>query len=407
MADGFLDKVAKTLYHHYRIQLFSGEARAELRAEGDLSRREAGDDTLHLRETLDWLCRAHDATNKRGVARGYAAAWNFNFDARGWQPAYPETTGYIVPTFLDCAKLLSDDDLIQRAEEMCDWEIAVQLDSGAVMGGTVDQSPSPAVFNTGQVILGWERAYRESGNRAFATAAERAADYLLSVQEPEGHWLTGNSQFADARTTTYNARVGWSLILLGQALERDDYIVAGRRNIDSVLRAQQENGWFRDNCLSNPEAPLLHTISYAIEGTLGAAVALKDTRYLKAAQLAADHLLPLISPEGRIPGRLGSAWQGRTSWDCLTGSAQLAGILLTLALELDEPKYAAGAQRLLTHIKRTQHLTSDHSGLRGGVKGSYPFSGGYGRFELLNWAAKFFIDALVLNIKWQERTRAE
>ncbi|MCC6718135.1 MAG: hypothetical protein IT555_09630, partial [Acetobacteraceae bacterium] len=29
----------------------------------------------------------------------------------------------------------------------------------------------------------------------------------------------------------------------------------------------------------------------------------------------------------------------------------------------------------------------------GGVKGSFPVDGDYGRFEYLNWAAKFFIDS--------------
>ena len=32
-------------------------------------------------------------------------------------------------------------------------------------------------------------------------------------------------------------------------------------------------------------------------------------------------------------------------------------------------------------------------GVRGGVKGSFPIEGDYGRFEYLNWAAKFFIDS--------------
>ncbi len=30
---------------------------------------------------------------------------------------------------------------------------------------------------------------------------------------------------------------------------------------------------------------------------------------------------------------------------------------------------------------------------RGGVKGPFPFDGGYGAFEFRNWAAKFTIDA--------------
>jgi len=31
------------------------------------------------------------------------------------------------------------------------------------------------------------------------------------------------------------------------------------------------------------------------------------------------------------------------------------------------------------------------------VKGSHPFDGEYGRYEVLNWATKFFVDALLLD----------
>jgi hypothetical protein len=34
----------------------------------------------------------------------------------------------------------------------------------------------------------------------------------------------------------------------------------------------------------------------------------------------------------------------------------------------------------------------------GGVKGSFPVSGGYGRFQYLNWACKFSIDANLLEL---------
>jgi len=35
--------------------------------------------------------------------------------------------------------------------------------------------------------------------------------------------------------------------------------------------------------------------------------------------------------------------------------------------------------------------------LRDGIKGLYPFDGGYARYEVLNWATNFFADALLLD----------
>jgi hypothetical protein len=31
------------------------------------------------------------------------------------------------------------------------------------------------------------------------------------------------------------------------------------------------------------------------------------------------------------------------------------------------------------------------------MKGASPFDGDYGRYEILNWAAKFYVDALLLS----------
>ena len=35
--------------------------------------------------------------------------------------------------------------------------------------------------------------------------------------------------------------------------------------------------------------------------------------------------------------------------------------------------------------------------IRGGIKGSFPIDGQYGQYEYLNWAAKFFADALMID----------
>jgi hypothetical protein len=34
--------------------------------------------------------------------------------------------------------------------------------------------------------------------------------------------------------------------------------------------------------------------------------------------------------------------------------------------------------------------------LDGGISGSFPLHGQYGRFEILNWAVKFFVDSMLL-----------
>ncbi|MBF0371309.1 MAG: methyltransferase domain-containing protein [Magnetococcales bacterium] len=400
---GFLPKAAKNIYHYYRLSpLFTWRAWRETWRERHGARGDVRPNRIHLTEALDWLRRAQDATPDRGVSRGYCLGWNFHLNSQGWQPAYPETTGYIIPTFFDCAALLKDEHLRRRAVEMADWEIQVQLPNGAVMGGVVTETgedgdlPAPAVFNTGQVILGWLRAFTETGNVDYLKACNRAGAFLLRNQDPDGAWRRENSHHADPLATTYNARVGWALVLLGRATGNSAFLEAGERNIAFTLSRQNENGWFRDNCLDTPEAPLLHTICYALEGILGAAEALERWEWVDRVRITADALLERMGEDGRLPGRLDDQWRKVVAWDCLTGSSQLAGVWLHLARLTGEAKYRQGAERVLAFIKSTQNLVSEDGGLRGGIKGSFPFSGGYGRFELLNWPAKFFIDALFL-----------
>jgi hypothetical protein len=266
------------------------------------------------------------------------------------------------------------------------------------MGGTISAgTPSPAVFNTGQVMLGWLSAAQETGDASYMEACARAADYLISVQEPDGSWRKGNSAFADSLTTTYNSRVGWSLVMFGMRAGRQDAIDAGERNIRFSLSRQQGNGWFADNCLTDARQPLLHTIVYAMEGILGAHDALGDRAYLEAVVRPADALVSRIRENGSLAGRFDAAWNGTVDWACLTGCAQLAALLLRLANATGQLEYRDAAHRILTFLKRVHDCTSPVDGVRGGLAGSFPLDGGYGRYEILNWATKFFLDALLLD----------
>lgn len=372
-------------------------ARNEQKRETSPDSQAVRDNRFHLVEAVNWLKRAQDATPDGGVARGYCVGWVPYLNMKGWQPSYPETTGYIIPTFFNAANMLDDGDLRKRALRMADWEIEIQMHSGAVMGGVVNENPSPAVFNTGQVMLGWLRAFQETSQDRYITAADKAAVFLMDAQSPDGAWRKGNSQFAAQLVPTYNARCGWALILYGQQVNQSDYVEAGRRNMRYVISQQQENGWFRNNCLSDESAPLVHTISYAVEGLLGAYDALGDAQYLDAAKATVDHLAKVVPADGNLPGRFDGQWQPTVSWSCLTGDAQLAAILLRLATITGDSSYQATAQNLIRFLKATQNCVTDHEGLRGGIKGSYPFDGEYGRYEVLNWPTKFFVDALLID----------
>ena len=353
----------------------------------------------HLKEAMMWLCHAQDAAGKKGVARSYSLRWKRDHNRRGWLGAYPETTGYIIPTFFNYVAYSGDNNFRERAIRMAWWEVEVQMECGAVQGATVDFPPTPAVFNTGQVLFGWCRAYRETGDDRFIIAAQKAAEFLLNAQDSDGAWRRHGSEFARQGVNLYDARTAWGLLeaskITGEGIYRDSAI----RNLEFVLSRQYPNGWFPDCCLDDNNSPLLHTIAYTMEGVLEAGVILKEPRYIEAARRAADALLVNQESDGSLAGRFNSQWAPIGHWSCLTGDAQTSVVWLRLFQLTGDSKYLNAARRMNRYLMGTQDLSATDPGIRGGIKGSHPIWGEYAPYEFPNWASKFFADALLLELK--------
>jgi uncharacterized protein YyaL (SSP411 family) len=343
----------------------------------------------HLREAVDWLTRAQDAGTNRGVSYGV--------DFGGaWLESYPETTGYIIPTFLKVADAYHDESLLARAVEMGRWESDVQMESGAVMGGRYNTNPTPAVFNTGMVLLGWSALYERTAEPRFLASLRRASEWLLSLQEPDGDWRKGNSQFANPDITVYNVKAAWGLAEAGRVGAIAGAVDGAVRNAEFCLSRQLPNGWFRDCCLVDASQPLLHTIAYAMQGLIGIGGIAKRQEFVQAARRTADSLIRLMDEDGFIPGCIGPDFRGTVDWCCLTGTAQTAIVWGRLFQLTGEARYREAMQRATRYLMQRHDIDNSDPRLRGGVPGSWPVWGEYGRLRILNWATNFFVEALVL-----------
>ena len=60
--------------------------------------------------------------------------------------------------------------------------------------------------------------------------------------------------------------------------------------------------------------------------------------------------------------------------------------------------YREAAGRAIAYVKRTQRIEEADDVVRGAIPGSAPIWGAYSRFEFPNWAAKFFADALMMDM---------
>jgi uncharacterized protein YyaL (SSP411 family) len=354
-----------------------------------------------LRAGYQWLCQAQDAFQDGGVARSYSLVHNPNFGLRGWIPSYPETTGYIIPTVFEYAEKTRDQEAFKRALRMADWECDIQMANGAIQGGYIGQKASPAVFNTGQVIFGWIDAYVQTGKQRYVNCAVKAGHFLVACQDEDGAWRRNLSDFTTDKIPfySYNTRTAWALYLLYEQTGEKIFAERAIKNIEFTLKHQRDNGCFENNCLSNFQEPLLHTIAYCIRGILEVGICLNNEKYLTTAQKAAEQLLARMKNDGKLAGRFDLNWNEAVSWSCLTGQAQTAVIWGKLFQLTNDAAYLEGLERVNRYLMDKQILSVRNERLHGGIPGSDPISGGYGRFEILSWAVKFFMDALMLEEK--------
>ena len=355
-----------------------------------------------LEESVAWLCRAQD----NSISRDGGVARDFSF-IDGWNSSYPETTGYIIPTMIAYANLMGDENVRERARRMLDWLVSIQFRDGGFQGSVIGAEPViPVTFNTGQILLGLASGAEEFGED-YAEPMRRAANWLVETQDEDGCWRSHRSPFTEPTDKAYETHVSWGLFEAARLDPDPRYAKAAIANIRWALNLQNENGWFRDCCLSEPEHPLTHTIGYVLRGVIEAFRFTEDEEYLDASVKTADSLVKAMRPDGALPGRLDNNWRGTVDWTCLTGNVQIAACWFTLYNHTRDTRYLNAALDANKFVRRTLKL-SGPAETRGAVKGSFPISGDYCSFEYPNWAAKFLIDSLLLEQSyWSEEQNGE
>ena len=358
-------------------------ARDVSRRDANRTAREVSTEWLQLSADrgLRWLCHSQDVVGSGGVG---------SYDFSGWSRGYPEVTGYIIPTMWDYGRLLQRDDLCARAVRMADWLLEIQQPQGGWEGGAQGDGLPPLVFNTGQVIRGLMRTHDETGDDRYLAASTRAADWIVSVQDPDGSWTTQNHR---GLKRVYDTYVAAPLTRVAAAVGSDVYRESARRGCEFALEHQRANGWFElcDNSAEFVDTPVTHTICYTADGLLETGDVLSDDRFVAAGARAVSALADRVDASGYLPGRFDDEWRPTVRWVCLTGSAQL-GIAL---MRLDRPA-ADVAERLARFLGHVQQLNAVGRSRSGAIAGSYPIWGPYAPLRFPCWATKYYLDLLFL-----------
>lgn len=349
-------------------------------------------DAAHLRAAADWLAQAQDATGDGGVSGRY-------FLAKGWSASYPETTGYIIPTFLALAEELADTTWRERAERAVAFLLPLQLGDGAFPGGEIDENTTaPSVFNTGQILNGLVGWHAATGDDRVADAARRAGRWLSGVQEDDGSFR--RHTYLDIATTYHAHATCW---LADAALAFDDEEMAGtvRRHVawclahyDKAARWLDRSGFTADDHAAR--RAVTHTFAYAMFGVLHASQRLGIEDGVAMVRDVASRCADVVLERGTLPGFVDAAWEAPARFTCLTGNVQMALVWQRLHEMTGDNRLLKAADVVIDEVKAAQPMESRDVGIRGGVPGSHPAWGVYIPLALPNWAAKFFIDALLV-----------
>jgi malonyl-CoA O-methyltransferase len=279
---------------------------------------------------LDWIRNAELPT---GGIRVHSAHAN----------AYPEVTGYIVPTLVE----YGEPDLARR---LVRWLMCIQRGDGSFTDPDTGES---YIFDTGQALRGL-LAGASLASGALA-AARRAAQYLCERLVDDGGGGFGE---------VYQGKVPESvhlyalepLVQAAQVLSEPQYERMARRAVEHYIGDPQ--------CMKLGD--LTHFVAYAAD-------ALIDLGMADAAKPMLDALRREQGPDGGVRG------VGGESWVCTTGLAQLA----------------------ICWYKTGQWLSADaamsyleaHQSPSGGFRGSVGEGASYFQAVDIAWAAKFFLDA--------------
>jgi len=342
-----------------------------------------------LHATFDWILQSIAAVHGQGSSKGYSYI-------RGWLPAYPETSGYIVSSLLRYGETFAAPQAIEKAKGIAHWLGGVINADGGISAIRATASPSLA-FDTGMVLQGLTDLAQATGESCWAELAHRCAGFLVTMQRDDGSW----TQDYGAIPHAYHARIAWPLLRYGIVFDRPRARSAAGANLTWVVKQQQGNGTFAQ-AFFTPSLPYVntHSLGYIVEGLLESYLLTRTEEWRTAAERTADRLAEILFRNGGfLPGFFREDWQEKrlfpVSFACLTGMAQLSRCWFLLYRMTGDAKHLEAGNLSLSHVVRYQDIETEWPAVHGALPGSGPFFGRYLPLQFPNWAAKFLLDALL------------
>jgi len=349
---------------------------------------------LNFELAIKWLLRSIDK-GTGGSRANYSMFWN---GFKGWTGPYPETTGYLIPTFLEISEIEKWQELRISAENMGKWLMSLQSADGAFPSGIYSGSiNSKSIFNTGQIILGQTELFIATGKTKFLESSILAAKWLVKGLNEKGYWSKYN--YVDDFSPSYYTRVAWPILKVASLTLDEELKDGAEKVIEHILTRKKLNGFISGSGFTRDGPSVLHTLAYTIRGLLESAELLNNNEYYSMAEDLSYKILRKFELNKGFLGAYYNNYQGIKWYQCLTGNVQMAIIWLKIYLKKGDVRFLNAAIKAIDSVAGKQIRHHWNKNLVGAIPGSSPIFGRYMMFRYPNWAAKFFLDAILYEKK--------
>ena len=339
-------------------------------------------------KSLNWIL---SSSRKRGGSSAYFLPF------KGWSKAYPETTGYIIPTLLEASNIIGDIKYKKLATEYGLWLLSIQDKKGFWNQGLYPfkNNSKPSIFNTGQILLGLLKLYEETDNLQWINGAEKALNWLANGLKDDELWGSGD-YLNKTETPSYYSHVIWPMLEVCKKTNNNKITKLCKKGILNIILRKQSNGVFKGWGFEKCKPAFTHNIGYTIKGIQESGRILNDDFIRTSADSTIEKLIRISELRGgKLPGLFDDSFKAIGNFVCLTGNLQIAENLLTYESYNKDLRIVNSAAKLIDFVCSRQSLYSPFKGIEGGIAGSSPLYGKYMRFRYPNWASKYLCDVIL------------
>lgn len=231
-------------------------------------------------------------------------AW-FNPVTKNYSYIYSEISGYAMTTLAYLYRETHESRYIDNARKIGDWILTVEGPNGTIPTAfylseqSVQKPGEIHAFDVGMVLDGLVCLYRETQDARYLEDAKKAADWLVSIQQPDGSVsamvddATGDIKDHDGTWSTqagpYHAKNVIGLLNLFDVTQETRYRDSATKLCDYALTRQKPDGQFLT--YGELDGTNLHPHLYSCEGLYVAGLTLNEPRYTEASRRGTEWAL--------------------------------------------------------------------------------------------------------------------